>query len=1031
MQLRLISFLIILLGIMCGCDSISTDREQFTRHNLTQWFYRWGDSPKSPEGKPILVIQPQSVEWFSFPDTPMNPPGRDGEKLLWIQTRLPDKLGMNPAIHINSIDLSTEVYVNEKMIYRHGSFTDDGSSQFAGWVEHLIPLPKDAAGSVIVFRVWSDYTNIGIIGTPQLGDFSDLKQDMFFRSIPVLVLATISIVVSLAGLALTARKLKEREYAFFALWAIALAVYFVVRIPVRRELGFDLVFASGAEVFSPGICAIGALGFIDATTKPLRFWPLRILTVLLALFISGVTFCWIIGLVPLPMVVAHNNIALLAAIPIAVLVLAIKASKGDRQAQILILGFSILSATAILDILVSQGLILKQLSGKFIFIYAGTLALIASFVYLIIRRFSLIQKDLIRHKRVMEVITEEGKNIAARLSLAGLDEQIQDSLAAVVDFPIEVKSYFSPSTVLDISDADTNTLYPIDQNGRSLLPDPATFAGLQANWDHVLPVKGPMGFHHLAVVCVRFPQGGNLGCLTFFEPLLDHMGSALAKVQLKRTSQLIAKQRTQLQLKTRDLSAILKSIGQGILIVNQRMKIMPEYSSFVLHLFKTESCVGQDFVDFFFKQTRVASDIVARCRAALEACLNDTPHSFALNKHIFPTELTLVRTDDVRVLELDWTPIIEADSVKAIMVTFRDATDIRYLHETRARQEREKEVLLELITVPPQDIDDFIDTTHAILQECFTAAQSYDMDAWRTIHTNLHTIKGNARILSFNTMASAVHDTESRVAELPALHSDDLSTTFPILETIRETLDFYKNMIDHQRHRTDEERLKHSINNGVRLARHVLKEQNLVGTSLANEAKLVYRQLMEWGFHTLNKILLTCLRGTQSTAERCGVPQPKLDVQGDMAWVLERECALTLQGALTQFFRNSITHGFIDGREGIIAIKTKIEDNKYTITYQDNGRGLDLPTLRQSFGPNQQELSDEKVAKVIFTGRVSTATHLTEEAGRGVGMAAAKDRLEAIGIQVELKLVESPDLEGFRPFSIDLHLLSRHVVETI
>ena len=69
--------------------------------------------------------------------------------------------------------------------------------------------------------------------------------------------------------------------------------------------------------------------------------------------------------------------------------------------------------------------------------------------------------------------------------------------------------------------------------------------------------------------------------------------------------------------------------------------------------------------------------------------------------------------------------------------------------------------------------------------------------------------------------------------------------------------------------------------------------------------------------------------------------------------------------------------------------------NEITFIFGDDGRGLALNTIRNKAIANgkisdNQSLTDDEVAELIFIPGLSTATEITQVSGRGVGMDAVR-----------------------------------------
>jgi chemosensory pili system protein ChpA (sensor histidine kinase/response regulator) len=91
---------------------------------------------------------------------------------------------------------------------------------------------------------------------------------------------------------------------------------------------------------------------------------------------------------------------------------------------------------------------------------------------------------------------------------------------------------------------------------------------------------------------------------------------------------------------------------------------------------------------------------------------------------------------------------------------------------------------------------------------------------------------------------------------------------------------------------------------------------------------------------------------------------------------------------------------------GLITVHLRQIGNDVSVDFSDDGAGLNLPAIRQkalSLGliAPEQLLSDQEAASLIFKPGFSTATQITEIAGRGIGMDVVRAEVNALGGRIE------------------------------
>ncbi|MFZ6688020.1 Hpt domain-containing protein [Undibacterium sp. SXout11W] len=156
-----------------------------------------------------------------------------------------------------------------------------------------------------------------------------------------------------------------------------------------------------------------------------------------------------------------------------------------------------------------------------------------------------------------------------------------------------------------------------------------------------------------------------------------------------------------------------------------------------------------------------------------------------------------------------------------------------------------------------------------------------------------------------------------------------------------------------------------------------------------------------------------------------------LDIRGT-AVEMDRGVLEKMVGPFEHLLRNAIVHG-IETREtrrllgkdetGELLIEVRQEGNEVVIRFNDDGQGLNLANIRekaQSLGLllEGEALTDAETAGMIFEPGFSTATEVTELAGRGVGMDVVRAEAAILGGRVEVSSVEGKGAE----FTIHLPL---------
>lgn len=133
---------------------------------------------------------------------------------------------------------------------------------------------------------------------------------------------------------------------------------------------------------------------------------------------------------------------------------------------------------------------------------------------------------------------------------------------------------------------------------------------------------------------------------------------------------------------------------------------------------------------------------------------------------------------------------------------------------------------------------------------------------------------------------------------------------------------------------------------------------------------------------------------------------------------LDKTLLEAIKDPLTHLVRNAVDHGVEDpatreaaGKptEGILLLRAYHESGQVFIEIVDDGAGIDAQKVRNKAVSQRllsreeaDGLSDRQACALIFSAGLSTATHVTNVSGRGVGMDVVKNNIEKIGGTVEV-----------------------------
>jgi chemosensory pili system protein ChpA (sensor histidine kinase/response regulator) len=156
-------------------------------------------------------------------------------------------------------------------------------------------------------------------------------------------------------------------------------------------------------------------------------------------------------------------------------------------------------------------------------------------------------------------------------------------------------------------------------------------------------------------------------------------------------------------------------------------------------------------------------------------------------------------------------------------------------------------------------------------------------------------------------------------------------------------------------------------------------------------------------------------RVVRQTAKEVG-KRANLDIKGTQV-ELDRSVLERITGPFEHLLRNAVTHGIETPEKrraagkpeiGEIRLELKQEGNEVQLSLSDDGAGLDIDRIRgKAIEKGLMEpgttLTEAEIADFIFHAGFSTATVVSQVAGRGVGMDVVRSEVAALGGRVEMR----------------------------
>lgn len=228
------------------------------------------------------------------------------------------------------------------------------------------------------------------------------------------------------------------------------------------------------------------------------------------------------------------------------------------------------------------------------------------------------------------------------------------------------------------------------------------------------------------------------------------------------------------------VSALLNNIRQGIFVVLADGQIIDPVSAFAATIFEGE-IVGKNVHEVLYRDIDPKSEVYASIRSGFITSFGEDAMQWMLSEDNFPRKVHLkfnsengeARTKTLKVAYCPlWKEGAHEECLDRIMFVIEDITQLELLEkqmeEERLHNSKNIEILQELARNKPEDLKEFLENAYQSLEEVRRCLGQIERNrsAKEIMFRNLHTLKGNARVLGLKKIAHITHEVESNVEEM-------------------------------------------------------------------------------------------------------------------------------------------------------------------------------------------------------------------------------------------------------------------------
>ncbi|MCU0792246.1 MAG: ATP-binding protein [Opitutaceae bacterium] len=477
---------------------------------------------------------------------------------------------------------------------------------------------------------------------------------------------------------------------------------------------------------------------------------------------------------------------------------------------------------------------------------------------------------------------------------------------------------------------------------------------------------------------------------------LAALESSYAQISAQSESLAIAKSET---------GRIMETVQEGLFLVDEKGIIGEYHSKALLAIFKQDELAGYSFFNLLQ-------------RLLSEKMFNTTKDYFALLFDASKKEKTVLKVNPLTEIEVNFSNptggflnhylgftfrrIMDGDRVARVFVAVRDITKQveleKKLREAEKHKERQLDILLGIVHVPPTELASFTELVETELEninktlraEDFARIGSTNVETLRerlkVVFRSVHNIKGNAALLKLAYFQKAADAFETKIAELldrPRLSSDDFLAVVIAEASMRD------DVVDLQDLRAKLVGLRSFTPGG----------QAAPITSPVAALASGLQELVEEAARDLEKATTLSLDEFAIHAVSFGR-------------------ASLIRDVLIQLARNSLAHSVEPPAERVASGKPAVAtlsvrglpsavDGYVGLAFRDDGRGLNLDAIRnRAIGSKLMteaeaaKATPAELGRCIFAPGFSTAATAGAHSGRGMGMDIIKSKVvdEAGGI---------------------------------
>ena len=432
-----------------------------------RWQYRWGDSPRDAHGALMWAQDPGDSGWHELQSLG-TPPGRNGQRFLWMRTRLSGPAVYDPTLELDIVDQIFDAYLDGQLVMRFGQLDGDDARarRFAGYPMHLISLddPRwglgDYRGHTLTLRIYSAHINIGVFGRPRVGTRAELIRDAVRADVGQLIAGVVLAIFGLAALVLFLVQRSERGYLTYGGFSLFTGVWILCQLKTRMLVWASPLWWTHIELFSLYTNVMCLIFFLARTfgdgplgLMPRLAWLFLIYEVAAAVGVATGAVTLLGTLLPFQLIMLLGIVYTLTTVGLSL-------RSGRLEAKLFAIGFVSAALFSGHDLLAAMGVLSRT---RISIGHLGHVTFVLSLGLILAGRFRRVYRELVATKRDLsdKLAALGARNTEIELLNTELRHQIEARSRSLIDSLLERSGSSQEAVPILAADTVINRRYRV------------------------------------------------------------------------------------------------------------------------------------------------------------------------------------------------------------------------------------------------------------------------------------------------------------------------------------------------------------------------------------------------------------------------------------------------------------------------------------------------------------------------------------------------------------------------------------------